>query len=219
MQLKFTLPLMLFLSAFIILPNNLMAQREQPGRNTDDRIKTRLPSGDERYRPVKQEPPKVKDPIPVYPIKEKFYPQRPGPIDDLHKQPVIEVIIIEEIYYEPPEPFVPINYNYKLEGIQKYKDGDYLNSLEDLNIAIEEDSTDYELYYYRGLVELKIHFYEEAEEDFTKYLEYFFYEPDGYFQRGLAKFYLNEKEEAKGDFKFAFEMGHKLAGSVLKRFY
>ncbi len=133
------------------------------------------------------------------------------------------MIIKEPIYFDSPNrpaPIIdPVKPNYKSDGIVKYKDGDYTGALEDLNAALEKDSNDYELYYYRGLVELKIKFFEEVKVDLSKYLEYFFYEPDGYFQKGLAKFYLNEKEEAKEDFQIAADMDHKMAISILKRFY
>ena len=135
---------------------------------------------------------------------------------------MIEVIQVDECYSGITDNDNETDFNkpnYKSDGIEKYKEGEYLDAFDDLNAAIEEDTTDYELYYYRGLVELRIHLYEEADVDFTKYLEYFFYEPDGYFQRGLSKFYLNEKEAAKKDFQIAADMDHKMAISILRRFY
>jgi hypothetical protein len=67
--------------------------------------------------------------------------------------------------------------------------------------------------------EIKVQLYDEALKDLNHYLQFIFYEPDGYFQRGLAKFYLGKKNEAKEDFIIAADMEHKIAASILKRFY
>jgi tetratricopeptide (TPR) repeat protein len=209
---------------------NSLAQRNPTGKGTDDRIQNRLPNkngtkrpgGNEtviRERPNQTQIPKIKNPDSptVNPV------QTQSPV--IENQPIEGVCVLEkEIFYTIDiDVYVPYpeytEINFKQDGIQKYEDGDYLTALEYLTIAIEEDSNDYELYYYRGLVELKIQLYEEAEEDFDKYLEYFFYSADGYFQRGLAKFYLTEKAEARKDFEIAADMGHKQAISILKRYY
>jgi tetratricopeptide (TPR) repeat protein len=198
-------------------------------RRSYDRIHTRLPDKENnrpksnktkiRTRPGQKEFPKENNKIPL-PLKEDINPQMPGPVDEKYTEHYdTEIIIFEEIYYELRKFPDPVEINYKSEGIQKYKDGDYISALEDLSIAIEEDSNDNELYYYRGLVELKIQLFEEALNDFNKYIKYFFFEPEGYFQRGLAKFYLDEKMEAKRDFEIAADMDHKIAISILKRFY
>jgi tetratricopeptide (TPR) repeat protein len=229
MRAKYTTSIvLLILLISLILPLNSIAQREPKNRIPDDRLKTRLPSIDDKTKPRErpEEKEKIKEKNPPPPIKEKK-PEQKHPIKPV--RPIVEyppkvgICIIEKPFYNIDDSYDPkpefIKPNYKSDGIEKYKDGDYIGSLEDLNIAIEEDSNDTELYYYRGLVELKIQLFEEAKNDLTKYLEYFFYESDGYFQRGLAKFYLNEKDEAREDFQIAAEMDHKLAISILKRFY
>ena len=50
---------------------------------------------------------------------------------------------------------------------------------------------------------MKLQLFDEAEKDFSRYLIFDFFNPDGYFQRGLARFYLSEKEKAKEDFLIA----------------
>ncbi|OGU73789.1 MAG: hypothetical protein A2V93_02855 [Ignavibacteria bacterium RBG_16_34_14] len=215
---------LIFIISFIN-PINSLAQREPKNKILDDRIKTRFPINDQtkpRERPGEKEKIKEKNPNP--PIKEKkppdehwYQPPEYPPIDGICIAPkIISYPIDGDMYVPEPEITKP---NYKLDGITKYEDGDYWKALDDFNIAIEEDSNDYELFYHRGLVEMKIKFFEEAKEDFSRYLIYVFYEPEGYFQRGLAKFYLSEKEEAKEDFQIAADMGHKMAMSILKRFY
>jgi len=223
MQAKYTASIaLLILFISLSLPLNSFAQREPKSRIPDDRLKNRLPlKGDEkpRERPGEKENPPIKkrENIPIHHKPPERPPHTKIPTDGGCKLPVVIYYPIDDDIIIP-EPDV-IKPNYKLDGIQKYKDGDYNSAFNYLNIAIEEDTNDYELYNYRGLVELKLQFFEEAKNDFTKYLEYFFYEPDGYFQRGLAKFYLNEKEDAKSDFQIAAEMDHKMAISILKRFY
>ena len=98
--------------------------------------------------------------------------------------------------------------NYKADGISKFEDEDYWNALDDFNNAIQEDTSDYELFYHRGLTEMKLQLFDEAEKDFSRYLIFDFFNPDGYFQRGLARFFLSEKEKAKEDFLIAADMGH-----------
>lgn len=220
MQTKYTfLFALLFLLASFILPDNSSAQRKG---NADERINTRLPISDNQTRPREKERPQIKNPTRPIKVKDKPIPPNETVHPPAENIPSYGICIVEEIHYSVdidiiiPEPVIP---NYKLDGIAEYKEGDYVNALKDLTIAVEEDSNDYELYYYKGLTELKLHFYEDAENDFSKYIEYFFFEPDGYFQRGLAKFYLNKKENAKEDFEIAADIGHKMAISILKRFY
>ncbi len=170
---------------------------------------------------VKKERPKErpKDP-PFIPRKEDLKP----PIVNNNDYPEPETGDCDLIDY-PNHPIYPIIIpehaisKYKIEGIKKFKDGDYVGALVYFNFAIVENPDDFEIYFYRGLVELELEFFEDAERDFNIYLEYVFNIPEPYFQRGLAKFYLNEKAEAKEDFQIAADMDHKLAISILKRFY
>ncbi len=141
--------------------------------------------------------------------------------------PVVHIEIVkdyidEPVRYHPVRPFIKKSeeiYDPIASGLAKLEELDYLGALKDFNNAIETDTANYELYYYRGLAYLKLKNYIESIEDFDVYLDYFFYDMEGYFQRGLAKFYLREKVSAFDDFSIASDMGHKIAASILKRFY
>jgi|SRR5690554_4461744 len=226
MKSKSTISVILFIILFLIpFSINTSAQRN-PTKKGDDRIEKRFPGNDQKppnrsgsqdlQRHKQTEYPKYKNPpqqnenvgIPIHNPQPDYEP----PVETV----IVETVIIEHFPPVEPEFIIP---DYRVEGIQNYKDGNYKDAIEYLTTAIEADTNDFELYYYRGLSELKIHFYIEAVDDFSKYIDFFFYEPDGFFQRGLAKFYLFEKEKAKEDFEIAAEMGHKQAISILKRFY
>jgi len=212
MQNKSTFLIIILFALSIIFPLETLPQRKP-----DERIKDRLPDRNEVERPVKQGNPKIKNPPP--PKKEITNPPHHNPIPpQYHPEP--------PICYEPPPPRPNHNptfpeiiiIDYKLSGIEKFKDGDFKTAIEYLTSA-SIDSNDYEIFYYKGMSEIKLQLFEDALEDLDYYLEFIIYEPDGYFQRGLAKFYLSNKSKAKLDFIIAADMGHKQAVSILKRFY
>lgn len=228
MQTKTTLIVTLLVTTIIIFNNyESFAQRNPSSKGSDDRLEKRIPGktgsqrprGDEKIqkqRPEQTVIPKEKNKIPFeneppqnpHPEFPEYYPEHPVCYDPPPARP------------NPHRPKTPeIIIDYKDSGIENFKEGEYDIALEYLTIAVESDSEDYELFYYKGVTEIKLLLYEEALKDLDYYLEYIIYEPDGYFQRGLAKFYLDEKFDAKADFEIAAEMDHKLAISILKRFY
>jgi len=160
------------------------------------------PPDRQQHTDIKIERPKER--VPYQPFIE-----RKDPI--IKQKETVQTIVHQDVYVEVPVP--------KLEGITKFEEKDYFGALKDFNNAINNDTSDYELYYYRGLTHLRIKNYLDAINDFDNYLEYFFYEAEGYFQRGLAKFYLNEKQEVLEDFRIAADMGDKRAASIIRRFY
>jgi tetratricopeptide (TPR) repeat protein len=132
------------------------------------------------------------------------------------------IIPIAHDYQEPPQrnhPEPEPIYDPIVSGLAKLEELDYFGALKDFNNVIEADTSNYKLYYYRGLSYLNLKNYIESIKDFDVYLNYFFYDMEGYFQRGLAKFYLKEKLIAFEDFSIAADMGHKIASSILRRFY
>lgn len=225
MQSRFTLSFLITIILISFL-NPILAQRNPTGKLIDNRlpqrnpgkIESERPKGEKpiRERPIKTKIPEIKSPPP---------PNDYDPTEQHPRQPPYKPV--PPTCYNPPRQPVPhypnppenVIINYKLSGKEKLEEGDYEKAIEYLTQAIWLDSNDYELYYFKGITEIKLQFYKEALEDLDYFLEYIIYEPDGYFQRGLAKFYLNKKAEAKEDFLIASEMEHKMAISILKRFY
>ncbi len=219
MQTRFTI-LFINLLFILILSSSLnnFAQRNPTPRG-DDRLPKRFPNKNETVRERPNETPKTPEVI-NSPPPNNYNP----PEQHLYQPPKYKPIpICGEPPYQPnphyPNPPETVVIDYKLEGKEKLEDGDYEIALEYLTQAIWLDSNDYELYYFKGIAEIKLQFYEEALEDLDYFLDYIIYEPDGYFQRGLAKFYLNKKAKAKEDFLIAADMEHKLAISILKRYF
>jgi tetratricopeptide (TPR) repeat protein len=225
MKPNFTFSFFLVLLILLLsLPINSIAQRDNlteraPKRNPpDDRIK-RIYNEEKKDRVRDKE--RELDPV----FKERT--PEPPVNEIVVEQPII--LIEKKDYFDGPlhhhyiprlslNP-VPEKPNYKLDGIEKYKQEDYWEALVDLNIAVEKTPDDSDLYFYRGMVEMKIKLFEEAKEDFDIFLEYKFYEPEAYFQRGLAKFYLNERDDALKDLRIAADIGDKRAALIIKRYY
>jgi tetratricopeptide (TPR) repeat protein len=228
MKANFTFSLILFLILLLSFPVISLAQRE----TLNDRIPKRNPA-DDRIKRIDSEETKGRDrnkesgSNPIYkernPPPPKIIVEQPVIIEKpiIIRQPVVEVTPVDRYHPTPPD-YNKQEYkkpNYKLEGIAKFNEEDYWGALNDFNIAIDETPEDYELYFHRGKVEIKIKFFEEAKEDLDIFIEYNFYEPEAYFQRGLAKFFLNKRTDALEDFRIAADMDHKLASVIIKRFY
>ena len=186
MQVKSILTVLsLILIISIIQPVNSFAQRNPTVKLTDDRIQKRVPDKNEtkrpkedetiiRERPKQTQNPKVETPPPDidYNKPPKYHPEPPYCYDPP--------------YRPNPHPTTfpdPLIINYKISGIEKFNLGEFNIALEYLTIAINQDSDDYELYYYKGMTEIELQLYEEALEDMDFYLDHIIHEPDGYFQR------------------------------------
>ncbi|HVO72397.1 MAG TPA: hypothetical protein VMT35_00110 [Ignavibacteriaceae bacterium] len=175
------------------------------------------------YNPPPNNPP-ANDPIDYNPPQPDCYPPEPPPYEpppyNPPEQPVVIVVEPEEPIPEinnPKEPEEPLSHI--KSGLAKIYDLDYTGALEDFSYAIEKDTSNYKLYYYRGFVFLNLKDYIKSIKDFDIYLKYFFYDDEGFFQRALAKFYLGEKIEALEDFQTAADLGHKKAEAIIKKFY
>jgi tetratricopeptide (TPR) repeat protein len=234
MKPNFTFSFFLVLLILLLsLPISSFAQRDNlneraPKRNPpDDRVK-RIDNEEkkDRDRYKEREPDPVVKEREHYPIFKERTPE--PPVNEIIvEQPVI--IIEKKDYFDGPPHHhyiprpsinpIPEKPNYKLDGIEKYEQEDYWGALSLFNIAVEETPDDSDLYFHRGMVEMKIKFFEEAKEDFDIFLEYKFYEPEAYFQRGLAKFYLNERDDALKDLRIAADIGDKRAALIIKRYY
>ncbi len=120
--------------------------------------------------------------------------------------------------YRPSLPR-PINkMSLKEQAIKDYYDEYYFDALIDLNAAINKDSLDFELYFWRGMVWFKLTEYESSVTDFSKYLKYYD-DAEAYFHRGLANLFLINKLEAFHDLQKADELGYPKAADILDKYF
>jgi hypothetical protein len=208
-------------------------------------VEDRTGSGDRiaQPKPIKpvENPVRISNP-PNDRDRPEGYPERPPRRPNPTPQPrdpapdpepvIIEpvIIVIEEIiiccppddpieYYPPyEEPDYPA-ITRKMEGIEYFKEENYLKALGLFCDAIVEDPTDTTLYFYRGCTNVKLGNYLWAIEDLDIYLIKFPEDLAGLYYRGLAKYYNKDRESAYLDFDFAMELGDPRSKIFLKRYY
>jgi len=105
------------------------------------------------------------------------------------------------------------------QGIVYYDSGYYDDALVEFDNAMDIDTTEYQLYYYRGCTLLNLDYYEDAIADLDVYIYFFPKDKDALYNRGLAWFYFDNKEKAYWDFDAASKLGDVRAKSLLRRFY
>jgi len=93
----------------------------------------------------------------------------------------------------------------------------FQTALNDLNKAVELDSTNFETFYYRGLVLLYMNRYVLAIEDFSKSIKLNSKFADAYNNRGLAYSFIEDTENAYYDFTKAIELDPKFTEAYINR--
>ncbi len=108
--------------------------------------------------------------------------------------------------------------NKLLKGIKEYETGDFINSLDNLNSAIELNSESAEAYYYRGLVYSSLEYSELALADFTKAISLNPDYAEAYYERGSAKYDLKDTKGAVEDLKIARNLNPALRDLIAEMF-
>jgi tetratricopeptide (TPR) repeat protein len=190
---------------------------------------------DRTPRPVNNPTPVVTPPVepqpvepqPVYTPPAETPPSNTPPDEPVYSPPhhehnpepqQPEVIIIDRSPVIVEKELSPIDL-FTEQGIEYFDEGYYADALIEFNNALEIDTTQYDLYYYRGCTLLKLEDYTGTVEDLDIYLYFFPEDKDALYNRGLAWFYLNDKNTAYLDFDAASKLGDKRAKSILRRFY
>lgn len=91
------------------------------------------------------------------------------------------------------------------------------DSYDFLTKSISLDSSNFEAFYYRGLVFIYLNRFGEAVVDFTKSLQHNKDFPDAYNNRGLAYSYLDELDSAFDDFTKAIELDPRFSEAYMNR--
>ncbi|MFO7446202.1 MAG: tetratricopeptide repeat protein [Ignavibacteriaceae bacterium] len=182
--------------------------REHPGGHPERPAPRPDPPQTER-EPVYEPPSYIYVPLPE-PPPEDYYPSYPG-----------EIIIYDpydEDYYEPYPEIYPV-VTLKMEAINLFNSKNYLRALIVLCDAITKAPADTELYFYRGLTNVKLENYAWAIEDLDIYIEKYQINKVAWYYRGLAKYYGGNRREAYKDLEFAAILGEPRAKIFLTRFY
>jgi tetratricopeptide (TPR) repeat protein len=198
-------PVVLIISFFFtgyLFPQRRDESKNLPGRNektvvVDERIK-RL----ENKEGIK--------PLPFIETPEEPAPGRTLRFDACYYLPLRNLYQTEEniIYLSKKEEAIGL-----LES-EKYYEAIFL-----FTEVIADNKKDLELYYLRGIAELKYGLYKYAIEDFDYYLKFFDDDGEAYFYMGLARVYYGEKEAAKNDFISARKCGYNKADDIINKYY
>lgn len=96
--------------------------------------------------------------------------------------------------------------NFKQSAITHLRKGEFIEALENLNLAIQKDPTQAELYYLRGYTKSSLEDYLGAEQDFTRSIDLSPYLADVFTSRAIARSQLSNFTGAMEDFSRALEM-------------
>ena len=98
---------------------------------------------------------------------------------------------------------------YNLRGVAAFESGDINRSIEDFNVAIKLDTTDYRPFYNRGKAYFEIGEFSNARIDFSIAMDLNPSIADIYINQGNTLFELNEYEQALENFDFAIKLDDK----------
>ena len=103
-------------------------------------------------------------------------------------------------------------------GLQKYEEGKYYTAIEYFTRAIWDDSTDAELYFFRGNAKAKLDLNEEAIQDYTTAIKL---DPEMKYYKNRGLTYLEKKEykNALKDFNLALSFGSENSVLYFNRGY
>jgi TolA-binding protein len=105
------------------------------------------------------------------------------------------------------------------QALQAYELGDYYVASLKFSDWLVLYPKDISARFYRGICYIEIEWFTYAIEDFNFVIRLDPEMIDAYYYRGLSKFYNYEKVLAKMDFEIAYELGHSIAGIILRKYY
>lgn len=73
--------------------------------------------------------------------------------------------------------------------------------------------------FFRGRCYIEMEWYGFALEDFNLVIELDPEHAEAYYFRAIARYFRNEKNMAQIDFEIAYQLGYKIAGIYLKKFF
>ena len=113
-------------------------------------------------------------------------------------------------------PYVPEGYeSYRAAGYRAYGSQDYEKAIAYFDEVIRLNSTDPDVYYWRGESRRYLKQYEEAIDDFDKAIELKDEDDMNYYKaRGSARKELDQYDKAKSDFEKALELAHQSNDTV-----
>lgn len=121
-------------------------------------------------------------------------------------------------------PMYPIRYippvlsSYKI-ALNHFELGNYYEASRKFTEWLVSNPNDINALYLRGICYYEMEWYGYAIEDFNILLRLDIEHAEAYYYRGLCRFFRNERELAEMDFEIAFELGNKIAGIMLKKYF
>ena len=147
------------------------------------------------------------------------YPKNP-----VESRQLEEVYTIEGKCIVGQPPSYPIRYippaisSYQI-ALNHFELGDYYEASRKFTEWLVSNPNDINALYLRGICYYEMEWYGYAIEDFNILLRLDIEHAEAYYYRGLCRFFRNERELAEMDFEIAFELGNKIAGIMLKKYF
>lgn len=138
-------------------------------------------------------------------------PVRPGRLD-IENRPIQCIVVSHGKYDPPPVPEI-------VNAMGLFNMGDYWEASKAFTSMLVNNPFDTTALLYRGRCYLEMEWYGFAIEDFNLLIDLDPEHAEAYYFRGLAKFFRNEKALAQIDFEIALELGHRLAGVFLNKYF
>lgn len=121
-------------------------------------------------------------------------------------------------------PSYPIRYipraisSYQI-ALNHFELGDYYEASLKFTEWLVNNPNDTNALYLRGICYYEMEWYGYAIEDFNILLRLDIECAEAYYYRGLCRFFRSERELAEMDFEIAYELGNKIAGIMLKKYF
>lgn len=111
----------------------------------------------------------------------------------------------------------PSSENYYYRGYFRYQHNEYAKALEDYNMSISLDPSNFQAYYSRGMLKDKLDDSNAAVDDYTKCIAINNESAKAYFSRGFSKSKLEDYKGAIEDYSHCIEINPKHKGALLNR--
>jgi tetratricopeptide (TPR) repeat protein len=108
---------------------------------------------------------------------------------------------------------------YKSLGRDKLYDEDYLEAINYFNLFIEDDPSDCEAYFLRGLAYTGLLKYERAKKDYNVAIKINPDYAECYYHLGVSFLCLDQRGDAIQNFEYAAALGYEQADYILNKYF
>jgi tetratricopeptide (TPR) repeat protein len=211
--------LFILTAIFLLATINLYSQRNDGNRggNVDSGRNPGVEREPERTTPIT---------YPKNPVRERqkdnqtiVYPKNPiNPVPKGKSIPIEGDCIVKPMVSYPIQYTLPPPSSMEM-AMKSFKLGDYYEASLKFTEWLVNNPDDVDAIFYRGICYYEMEWYGYAIEDFNIVIRLDPEYAEAYYYRGLSRFFRQERDFAEIDLEIAYELGIKIAGIMLKKYF